>query len=98
LGWLALRRIPLVAEQVQADTYLACGLLSETINHLTDAFVRPYLVERLQTTIEHRIMTGYYPHLTLASNQRFASKGGYFVHFAQASGTRLAVDSDWLVP
>ena len=98
LGWLSLRHIPLVAEQVQADTYLACGLLSETINHLTDAFMRPYLVERLQTTIEHRIMTGYYPHLTLASNQRFASKGGYIVHFADASGVKVVPDSGWVVP
>jgi len=98
LGWLSLRHVPLVAEQVQADTYLACGLLSETINHLTDAFMRPYLVERLQTTIEHRIMTGYYPHLTLASNQRFASKGGYIVHFADASGVKVVPDSGWVVP
>jgi hypothetical protein len=98
LGWFAVRHIPVVAERVQSDTFLACGLLSETINHLTDAFVRPYLIERLQTMVEHRIITGYYPHLTLASNQHFASKGGYIVRFADSGGTRLIADSDWLVP
>jgi hypothetical protein len=98
LGWFTVRHIPIVATQVQVDTYLACGLVAETLSHMSDAFVRPYLVERLQRILEHRIMTGYYPRLTLASNQRFASKGGYIVHFAQASGTRIAADSDWLVP
>jgi hypothetical protein len=36
--------------------------------------------------------------LTLASNQRFASKGGYVVHFRDASGTALGAESDWIVP
>jgi hypothetical protein len=36
--------------------------------------------------------------LTLASNQRFASKGGYIVRFAEPSGARLIADTDWLVP
>jgi hypothetical protein len=98
LGWFTVRHIPIVAPQVQVDTYLACGLVAETLSHMSDAFVRPYLIERLQRMLDHRLMTGYYPYLTLASNQHFASKGGYFVHFAQASGTRLAADSDWLVP
>jgi mono/diheme cytochrome c family protein len=98
LGWFTLRHIPIVAEQVQVDTYLACGLVAETLSHMSDAFVRPYLVERMQRLLDHRIMTGYYPHLTLGSNQRFASRGGYMVHFADATGHRLAADSDWLVP
>jgi len=98
LGWFHIRQIPVVAEQVQADTYLACGLLSETENHIVDAFIRPYLIERLQAMIEHRVITGYYPHLTLATNQHFASKGGYLVRFAAATGTRVIPDGDWSVP
>jgi hypothetical protein len=98
LGWFRIRKIPVVDEQVQADTYLACGLLSEVLSHMVDTFERPYLIEQLQAMVEHRAVTGYYPRLTLAENQHFASKGGYVVHFAQASGTRLAADSDWLVP
>ena len=98
LGWFAIRHIPLVAEQVQADTYLACGLLSEALSHMVDNFNRAYLIERLQTMMEHRIVTGYYPRLTLATHQRFASKGGYLAHFADASGSKLVADSDWLTP
>jgi hypothetical protein len=98
LGWFRIRHIPVVAEQVQADTYLACGLVAETLSHMADSFVRDYLVERLQDTIEHRIITGYYPHLTLASGQRFASKGGYMVRFSEPQGSRVKADDGWLVP
>jgi hypothetical protein len=98
LGWFAVRRIPLVAEQVQTDTYLACSLLADVLNRMADNFARPYLIEQLQMQLEHRLITGYYPHLTLASGQRFASKGGYLVHFRDPGGTALAAVGGWTVP
>ena len=98
LGWIVGRHIPLVAEQVQIDTYLALGLLSETLKHMADNFVRDFLVERMENDLAHRIITGYYPRLTLAYHQRFASKGGYVVHLGEAKSGRLVVDQDWLAP
>ncbi|WP_173065528.1 c-type cytochrome [Sulfurimicrobium lacus] len=98
LGWFRIRQIPVVAEQVQVDTYLACGLLAETLKHMADTFVPDYLVERVEDMIDRRIITGYYPHLTLAQGQRFASKGGYVVHFSEPQGTRLIADGGWVVP
>jgi hypothetical protein len=98
LGWFRIRHIPVTDLQVQADTYLACGLLSETLKRMVDTFVPDYLVEQTESMLEHRIITGYYPRLSLAPGQRFASKGGYVVHFAAATGTRLVADSDWIVP
>jgi hypothetical protein len=99
LGWFLFRHIPIVAEPVQADTYLACSLLVDVLHHdMADSLVQPYLIEQLQRMVEHRLITGYYPHLSLATNQRFASKGGYIAHFAAASGTRLVADSGWIVP
>jgi hypothetical protein len=38
-----------------------------------------------------------YPNLSLGPGQRFASKGGYIVHFG-VGGKRLVADSEWLVP
>ncbi len=98
LGWFSFRHIPVVAEQVQTDTYLACNLLADVLNRMADNFVRPYLVEQLQTLLEHRVITGLYPHLSLATNQRFASKGGYLVHFRDPAGTALVAEGDWIVP
>ncbi|NPT60319.1 c-type cytochrome [Paraburkholderia sp. 5N] len=97
-GWFSIRKIPMVAPQVQADTYLACGLLAETLSHMVDAFERDYLIERIQDMLERRILTGYYPRLTLAPGQRFASKGGYIVRFAEPERVRLVADGDWMVP
>lgn len=98
LGWFALRHVPVVDARIQVDTYLACGLLAETLSHMVDTFVRPYLIEQLQTSIDHRILTGYYPHLSLASHQQFASKGGFFVRLAGANGSKLVAESGWTVP
>ncbi|MFM0269899.1 c-type cytochrome [Paraburkholderia aspalathi] len=97
-GWFSIRKIPVVAPQVQADTYLACGLLAETLGHMVDAFERDYLIERIQDMLERRILTGYYPRLTLAPGQRFASKGGYIVRFAGPDRVRLVADGAWMVP
>jgi cytochrome c553 len=98
LGWFKLRHIAAVAPLVQVDTYLACGLLSETLSHMVDTFVRDYLVERIEDLIEHRILTGYYPRLSLGQGQRFASKGGYLVRFADSEGTRVVAEHEWQVP
>jgi hypothetical protein len=98
LSWFRLRKIQLVSPQVQADTYLACGLVAETLSHMVDAFVRDYLIERVEMALDHRALTGYYPRLTLAPGQRFASKGGYIVRFTEAQGPRVAALGDWITP
>ncbi len=98
LGWFRIRGIKLVDEQMQTDTYLACGLVSEALNGMVDTFYGPYLIEELQSMAEHRIVTGYYPRLTLAENQHFASKGGYLVRFGANGGSKIIADGDWLVP
>ena len=98
LGWFRMRKIPITDLQVQSDTYLACSLLSETLSHMVDTLGRDYLVERMQEMLEHRIVTGYYPRLALSTGQRFASKGGYLVRFADDQGARLLPEHAWTVP
>lgn len=34
---------------------------------MADAFVRDYLIERVEMALDHRVLTGYYPRLTLAA-------------------------------
>jgi hypothetical protein len=98
LGWLKIHQMPVVAERVQADTYVALGILSETLTDMLDSFVRDYLVERVETMLSHRLSNGYYPRLSLAPGQRFASKGGYIVRFAAETGTAVVADGEWTVP
>jgi hypothetical protein len=98
LGWFHLRKIPVVAERVQVDTYIACSVLSETLASMLGEFERDYLVERVEAMLSSRIVDGYYSRLGLAPGQRFASKGGYLVRFADSTGARVAADGNWIVP
>jgi cytochrome c553 len=98
VGWFRMRKIDVVDLQVQADTYLACGLLSETLSHMVDMLGRDYLIERMQMMLERRIITGYYPRLALATGQRFASKGGYLVKWPAPGSQRVVAEGDWTVP
>jgi len=98
LGWFRMQRIPVVAEQTQIDTYIACGIVSENLRNMLDNFVRDYLVENVEVMLSTRIVNGYYTRLGLAPGQRFASKGGYIVHFLGDDGKKLAAEGDWVVP
>jgi hypothetical protein len=98
LGWFRAKGIPVVNERVQSDTYLACQILSEALGHMLDSFVRDFLIERQEMMVSRRLVSAYYPHLGLAPGERFASKGGYLAHFADASSTSLLPDGDWIVP
>ncbi len=96
LGWFRVQGMAVTAERVQTDTYLACVILSETLGHMLDSFVREYLVERMEMMLSRRIVNGYYPRLGLAPGQRFASKGGYLVHLAE--GNHVVLEGDWITP
>ncbi len=98
LGWFKIKQIDVVAEKVQTDTYVALGILAETLTDMLDSFVRDYLVERVEVMLSHRQVNGYYPRLSLAPGQRFASKGGYIVRFAGPQGAAVVADGEWIVP
>jgi cytochrome c553 len=98
VGWFAFRHIPIVDLQAQADTFLACTLLGDTLKLMTDHGSPAYLIEQLRALLEHRTLTGYYPRLALGTHQHFASKGGYLVHFGAPQGTALVAETPWLVP
>lgn len=98
LGWFRIRHIKVINEKIQSDTYLACGIVSETLSDMLDSFIPDYLVERVEVMLSHRLITGYYPRLSLAPGQRFASKGGYIAHFLDAKSKKLKPDTEWIIP
>lgn len=98
LGWFKVRQIPVVDERIMSDTYVACGIVAESVQEMLDSFSRDYLVERVEMMMSRKATTGYYPRLGLAIGQRFASKGGYLVRFTEPEGKTVAVEGDWVVP
>lgn len=98
LTYFRTQRIPVVAEQVQVDTYVACQLLSEAVGHAFADLVPDYLIEQIENMVSLKLFDGYYPRLGLAPGQRFASKGGYLVRLAPTPGSTVVADSDWVVP
>jgi len=97
-GWMRLKQIPLVDERTQTDTYLACLIVAETASMIGQDLVRDHLLETLELHVGTRVVNGYYPRLGLAAGQRFVSKGGFLVRFADAQGVRLVAAGDWSVP
>jgi hypothetical protein len=65
---------------------------------MLDSYIPDFLVERLELMLGPRLSNGFYPRLSLAPGQRFASKGGYIVSFEGASGPRVKAEGDWTVP
>lgn len=98
LTYLRTQDIPLLAERVQVDTYVACQILSEAVGHAFADLVPDYLIEQIENMVSLKLLDGYYPRLGLAPGQRFASKGGYLVRLAPEPGRGVIADSDWLVP
>jgi hypothetical protein len=98
LTWFKTQRIRVTDERTQVDTYLSCVILAESVGALWGNFVRDYLLETYENMMSFRTLNAYYPHLSLGPGQRFASKGGYIVHFADASGTTVVKDGEWIVP
>jgi hypothetical protein len=98
LTWFRTQHIPVVAERVQVDTYIACQVLSEAVGHAFADMVPDYLIEQIENMISVKLFDGYYPRLGLAPGQRFASKGGYIVRLAPGTGEPVIVDGNWLAP
>jgi hypothetical protein len=97
-AWFHQHGIPLTADRLQSNTYLACSVVAEALDSMLDSYVPDFLIERLEMMAGSQLSTGYFPRLSLASGQRFASKGGYIVKFDAHDPFRVVVEGDWLAP
>jgi hypothetical protein len=97
-AWFHQRGIPLTADRVQSNTYLACSIVADVFDSMLDSYVPDFLIERLEMMVGNQLSTGFFPRLSLATGQRFASKGGYIVKFDPRDHVRLEVEGDWVVP
>jgi hypothetical protein len=97
-AWFRSQGITMTHELLQTDTYLTCMIVADAIDSMLDSFVPEFLVERLENMLEQRLENDYFPRLSLATGQRFASKGGYLVKFTGPDSGSVAADGGRLVP
>ncbi|MBI4290555.1 MAG: ABC transporter substrate-binding protein [Betaproteobacteria bacterium] len=97
-AWLRARGLAPVDEAVQADAYIACSALGAGMNEVADHLHRDYLVERLEVIMGRGGFAGLYPRLTLGAGQRFSSKAGYLVRFADAETPGIASVGERMAP
>jgi hypothetical protein len=96
--WLGARKIPLVDERVQGDTYFTLTTVGDVVSHLLGIFSRDYFIEGIERMAEITSFFSVYPRLSLGPDQRFASKGSYVVGFAGDEARTLQPLSDWIIP
>ena len=64
---------------------------------MADYLLNPYHLQVASFAFVNVIL-GISIYLTLATGQRFASKGGYLVQFSGKQGTHVTAEHAWLVP
>jgi hypothetical protein len=96
IRWMESRKIPVVDEQLQANTLYAATLLSRVLKHMGSNFSRDYLIERIEHLDKNVVVSPVYPKLTLGPEQRYASTGAYVVK--TNANNSIDIISDWIIP
>lgn len=97
-AWLHAHGLSPADGTVQADAYIACSALAAGMNEVAHHVHRDYLVERLEVTMGRSGFAGPYPNLSFGAGQRFSSKTGYLVRFADPESTRIAPVGERMAP
>ena len=79
-------------------TAVTAKLMAEGVKSIRGFFVREYLLERFEHMVDNATFTSVYPRVSLAPNQRFASKGCYIVALGAGDPRPLEPASRWIVP
>ncbi|MCG7927004.1 MAG: hypothetical protein JAY67_15900 [Candidatus Thiodiazotropha taylori] len=96
-GWFRAKRIyNKQAQEIQANAYFALKVVGDSVKHIRGYFYRDYLIEKIEHMIDDLPYTSIYPRLSMAPEQRFASRGYYM---AKADGKGGIINyTDWMSP
>jgi hypothetical protein len=94
-AWARSRGLGVTHPRIQLQAYFALLQLGDALMHVRKHLVREYVLETIEHTAYRSLVTAGLPRLSLASGQRFASKGAYLTRLAPGRG---AEPPSWRVP
>ena len=98
-GWFRVKRIHAPDyEEIQANAYFTMKMAGGALGAIRLYFNRDFFVESLEHMIDNATYTSVYPRMSLAPEQRFASKGSLIARFEENDSGKLVAVTDWAVP
>ncbi|MEJ2618966.1 MAG: hypothetical protein P8163_01630 [Candidatus Thiodiazotropha sp.] len=96
-GWFRAKRIyNREAKAIQANAYFSLKVLGDAIKHIRGYFYRDYVIEKIEHMIDDLPYTSIFPRLSMAPDQRFASRGFYVAKVDGNGG--ITKISEWMAP
>jgi len=98
-GWFRAKRIYATDEKtVQANAFFTLKVAGGALTFIRGFFSREYFLESIEHMIDNATYTSVYPHMSLAPEQRFVSKGGLIARFEHSGSEKLVAVTDWVIP
>jgi len=98
-GWFRVKRIYAPDyEDIQANAYFTMKVAGGALNAIRLYFNRDFFVESIEHMIDNATYTSVYPRMSLAPEQRFASKGSLIARFDTDNPGKLVAVTEWVVP
>lgn len=98
-GWFRIKRIySSEHEEIQGNAYFTLKITGAALGAIRLYFNRDFFVESIEHMIDNATYTSVYPRMSLAPEQRFASKGSLLARFDTDSPGKLVAVTDWVVP
>jgi hypothetical protein len=96
--WLKQQDIEIADDQLQANVLFTTMLVSQTLKRIGSNFHRDYFLEKIEHMMDRMATLASYPNLSLARNQRFASKGCYVATLAVGADGEIVLEGEWIIP
>jgi hypothetical protein len=98
-GWFRIRRIySSEYEEIQANAYFTMKITGAALGAIRLYFNRDFFLESIEHMIDNATYTSVYPRMSLAPEQRFASKGSLLARFDTDNPGKLVAVTEWAVP
>ncbi len=93
--WINANKLDSTETFVIANTYFAAKMAVDVVFQMRTLLNRNVMLEKIEHMVDNAPISSVYPHVTLAPNQRFISKGSYITEY---KNNNLVPITDWVIP